>query len=135
MRPLPLLVTDDDLDKRFLISRAVSREFPNASIFECKSGQEALEFVANNQVDAIITNHNMAPVNGLELAQRLRAAGVKLPIIMVSGHDEVRKSAVASGVDLFLSSASTDLGSIGRPIADFLRNRGIIDREETSRTP
>src|SRR3954463_8692009 len=86
MKPLHLLITDDDPDKRMLLSRAVVREFPHASVFECHSGQEALDYCRRNVVDAIVTNHNMYPVNGIELVTTLRRGGSKVPIIMVSGH-------------------------------------------------
>jgi CheY-like chemotaxis protein len=128
MKPLHLLVTDDDLDKRTLLSRALSREFPKASIFECHSGQEALEYCASNRVDAVITNHNMYPVNGIELVTTLRRCGSGIPIIMVSGHPEIRKEAEAAGVDLFIDW--NEPLKIGKPIAEFLRRRGLVDRAE-----
>lgn len=128
MRPLHLLITDDDVDKRMLLSRALARQFPHASIFECHSGQEALEYVARNEIDAIVTNHSMRPVNGMELVAELRRQGRRLPIVMVSGMEDVRKEAAAAGVDLFLTSES--LISIGKPIADFFRSRGLEDRVE-----
>jgi CheY-like chemotaxis protein len=128
MKPLHLLITDDDPDKRNLLSRALTREFPHASLFECHSGQEALEFCARNEVDAIITNHNMAPVNGIELVTTLRRCGLSLPIIMVSGHDDMRAPALAAGVDLFLDWDQPT--KIGKPIAEFLNGRGLRDRKE-----
>ena len=128
MKPLHLLITDDDVDKRILISRALAREFPRASIFECHSGKEALEYFAANAVDAVITNHNMYPVNGIELVTTLRGAGVRIPIIMVSGHEQMEAAALSAGVDLFLSG---DLLRIGKPIGDFLRSRGLVDRVES----
>lgn len=129
MKPLRLLVTDDDVDKRLLIGRALSRAFPHASVFECHSGQEALEYFNANHVDAIITNHNMVPVNGIELVKAVRNSGSRVPIIMVSGHDDMRASAEAAGVDLFLGSEN--LLAIGRPIAEFLHSRGLEDRVES----
>lgn len=127
MKPLHLLVTDDDVDKRMLISRALAREFPRASIFECHSGPEALDYFAANAVDAIITNHNMYPVNGIELVTTLRGAGIGIPIIMVSGRENLEQEALAAGIDLFVSG---DLLRIGKPIGDFLRARGLGDRVE-----
>jgi len=128
MKPLHLLITDDDADKRVLLSRALTHEFPHASLFECHSGQEALEFCAKNVVDAIITNHNMAPVNGIQLVTTLRRCGLTVPIIMVSGHEDMRAPALAAGVDLFLDWSQPT--KIGKPIADFLSARGLRDRKE-----
>jgi len=129
-KPLHLLVTDDDPDKRMLITRALTREFPHASVFECHSGQEALDYFAKNVVDAIITNHNMRPVDGIQLITTLRRSGSKVPIVMVSGHDEERLGALAAGADLFLTSEN--MHRIGRPIGDFLRSKGLEDRVESA---
>jgi CheY-like chemotaxis protein len=128
MKPLHLLITDDDLDKRTVLARAVTREFPHASVFECHSGQEALEYCAGNRVDAVITNHNMYPVNGIELVTTLRRCGSSVPIIMISGHPDVRAEAEAAGVDLFLEW--NEPSGIGKPIAEFLKRRGLRDRVE-----
>jgi CheY-like chemotaxis protein len=128
MRPLHFLVTDDDVDKRMLLSRALSRQFPHASIFECHSGREALEYVACNPIDAIVTNHSMQPVNGIELVTELRRQGRNLPIVMVAAAEHIREAAIDAGVDLFLSSEN--LIAIGRPIADYFRERGMQDRVE-----
>lgn len=128
MKPLHLLVTDDDLDKRMLLTRAIAREFPRASIFECHSGQEALDFFDRNPVDAVVTNHSMFPVNGIELVQELRRRGSSVPIVMVSSHTETRTEAEAAGVDLFLDG---DWIGVGKPIGEFFRQRGLVDQVET----
>jgi hypothetical protein len=47
--PLHVLITDDNVDKRLLLGRAIARRFPNASVFECHSGKEALEYFAKNR--------------------------------------------------------------------------------------
>jgi CheY-like chemotaxis protein len=128
MKPLHVLITDDNVDKRLLLGRAIARRFPNASVFECHSGKEALEYFSANAVDAIVTNHSMHPVNGLELVTTIRQQGSKVPIIMVSEHEEVKAEATAAGVDLFLGG---DLLTIGTPIAEFLHSRGLYDRIES----
>jgi CheY-like chemotaxis protein len=124
VRPLHFLVTDDDVDKRLLIGVALSKTFPTASVFECYSGKEALEYFSANHVDVIVTNHNMKPVDGIQLVRQVRQLGSDVPIIMVSGHDEMREQALAAGVDLFLDSR--DMLGIGRLVAEFLRQRGVL---------
>lgn len=124
VRPLHFLVTDDDLDKRLLIGMALSKTFPTASVFECWSGKEALEYFAANHVDVVVTNHNMRPIDGLQLVGKIRALGSDVPIIMVSGHDEIREKALAAGVNLFLDAR--DLLGIGKPVTELLRERGLL---------
>jgi CheY-like chemotaxis protein len=123
VRPLHFLVTDDDVDKRLLMVMALTKHFPTASIFECFSGKEALEYFAANHVDAIVTDHNMHPIDGLQLVTAIRRLRSDVPIVMVSTHDEIRAQAEAAGVDLFLNPPS--LLGIGKPVADILRQRGL----------
>lgn len=128
MKPLHFLVTDDDLEKRLLLVRAISHEFPKASVYECHSGQEALEYFARNEVDALVTNHSMFPVNGMELVQELRRRGSQVPIIMVSSHDEIQAEAEAAGVNLFLSGGNWN--GVGRAVSRYLHSRGLVDQVE-----
>ena len=123
MRPLHFLVTDDDAGKRLLLTIALSRAFPTASIYECPSGQEALDFFRSNAVDAIVTDHNMHPIDGLELVRTLRGANSKIPIIMVSGSPEIKPAAMEAGVDLFLDTEK--LFFVAHYVEDLLRRRGI----------
>jgi response regulator RpfG family c-di-GMP phosphodiesterase len=67
MTPLHILITDDDTGKLMFLSRGMRLAFPRASIFECRTGKEALEYCKSNHVDALITDHSMFPVNGIEL--------------------------------------------------------------------
>lgn len=124
MRPLHILVVDDDVDKRLLVVMAVSRRFPTASVFECYSGREALEYFSRSPVDLIVTNHNMRPVSGLELVREIRSRGCAVPIVMVSVHEEIRAKALQAGVDLFLESGN--LRQLGEPIHAFLQQRGVL---------
>src|SRR4051812_26372290 len=127
MKPLHFLLTDDDPDKRLLLNRALTKAFPDASIFECHSGREALDYFSANHVDAVITNHSMAPINGLELVREIRRRGSSVPIIMVSGHEEVKQQAENAGVDLFVTG---DWRHCGKTMAEFLNRRGIFDKNE-----
>jgi CheY-like chemotaxis protein len=127
-KPLHFLVTDDDADKRAILCHGLRKEFPHASIFECHSGQEALDYFAANHVDAIITDHSMQPVNGIELVVEIRRRGGRLPIVMVSGHPEVRPQAEAAGVDVFFA---TEWTQAAKELAAYLRGRGLCDCVES----
>ncbi|HKB89148.1 MAG TPA: response regulator [Opitutaceae bacterium] len=121
--PLHILIADDDLDKRLLLNTVISRQLRTASIFECDSGKEALDYFLSNRVDVIVSDHNMFPVDGIQLVKEIRKWGSNIPFIMVTGHDELKARAEAAGVDLFVSTADTL--QIGKVIADLLATRGI----------
>ncbi|HTK57074.1 MAG TPA: PAS domain S-box protein [Gemmatimonadales bacterium] len=55
------------------------------------SPEQALQRLADQEFDLVVTDYTMPKVTGLDLAKRLRGDGRKLPIILLSG--------VASGLD------------------------------------
>jgi two-component system chemotaxis response regulator CheY len=124
MKPLHILVTDDDLDKRLLLGMTIIRAFPTASVFECQSGTEALDYFLKNRVDVIVTNHNMPGVSGIELIHKVRAKGSTIPIIMVTSHEGLAAEAQNAGADLVLDTKK--MMGIGMKIREFLNGRGYL---------
>lgn len=119
---LHIIVTDDDVDKRFLIGASIAKALPNASVFECQSGQEALDYFSGNRVDLVVTDHNMVPVDGIELVREIRRRGSDVPIVMVTGHEGMQRDAVSAGADIVINSVR--LTNVGSLIKEFLDDRG-----------
>lgn len=80
-------VIDDDTDVRqslaFLLSTAgfAVRVHESASAF--------LQILSEVQEGCIVTDVRMPGVDGIELQRRLAAAGVKLPVIVMTGHGDI----------------------------------------------
>jgi signal transduction histidine kinase len=53
------------------------------------SGAEALELLSRETVNAILTDHAMPGMTGLELAHRVRAAHPELPVVIATGYAEL----------------------------------------------
>lgn len=109
---LSVLIVDDIKAMRAII-RNTLRNFGIEQIFEAADGQAALETLAQQQVDVVISDINMAPMDGIEFTRRLRKPNNGLnpfvPVLMVSGHTEVSfvKDAQAAGVTAFLAKPMT----------------------------
>ena len=67
-------------------SIACALEAPNRKIVLAKNGQEALEIVAKEKFDIIITDHRMPRAGGLELVKKLRKRKYDGKIVVLSGH-------------------------------------------------
>ena len=67
-------------------SIAGALEAPNRKIVLAKNGQEALEIVAKEKFDIIITDHRMPRSGGLELVKKLRKRKYDGKIVVLSGH-------------------------------------------------
>ena len=103
---LRVLVVNDDEDALFLVTHAVTREFPEAELITCRNGDDALAVLEKGPVDAIITDNGMPGTPGIAMVRRIRATDSKTRILMLTGAENVRNEAFAAGVDAFMTTGS-----------------------------
>jgi len=80
-----LLVDDDDDLREALAEQLVATEDFDA--FEAGDGASAMERVREEQFDLLILDVGLPDTDGRELCKRMRKAGVKSPIIMLTGQN------------------------------------------------
>ncbi len=104
------LVVDDEPFMLGMLERML-RQFKAGTILKAHEGAEALRSVKDNlsQVECIVSDFNMKPVNGLQLLQAVRTGlNPRIPrdqaFIMLTGHGEteVVKSAIMLDVNGYL---------------------------------
>ena len=78
-----ILVADDELTMQELYA-AILTPF-GYQVDAAKDGAAAWEALCANNYDLLITDNSMPKVSGMELLEKLRAASMTLPAIMVSG--------------------------------------------------
>ncbi|MFM9126365.1 MAG: response regulator transcription factor [Solirubrobacterales bacterium] len=103
MNDAPLiLVVDDEAPIREALERALRLE---GFAVECApGGRTALEAVARRPPAAIVLDVTMPDMNGRAVCARLRADGVRTPIMILSARDEVedRVAGLQAGADDYL---------------------------------
>ena len=82
-RSFRILVVEDEPVIRNLTATALRRAGHHVEV--AVDGEEAWENVQGHAYDLIVTDHNMPKLSGVGLLQNLRAAGMAVPVIMVSG--------------------------------------------------
>jgi CheY-like chemotaxis protein len=104
------LVLDDDATTRFLNRAMLETEFPNNTVVECGTVEEALTASCGRSLDAVITDHHLGESNGSEFVERLRAQGARCPILMVTGNSDpkVHDRAYAAGASRVFFGSDTD---------------------------
>jgi len=91
-----ILCVDDEQNPLTLRKLVLQRA--GYEVLTANSGKEALELVASRHVDLVLSDHLMPGMHGTELAQQLKAQHPKLPIILISGVNELPPgSAIANG--------------------------------------
>lgn len=71
---------------------------------EASDGQEALLELRRNPADLVLLDWQLPDFSGVEVCRRIRASGLRLPILMLTGRDEVRDrvEALDAGADDFV---------------------------------
>jgi DNA-binding NtrC family response regulator len=88
-----IMVVDDEQGIRELLSEVL---FENGfDVTSARDGQESLQFLKKRSFDLLITDINMPNLNGIELLKKMKTAGRKEKIVIMTGSPVDRS--VASG--------------------------------------
>jgi two-component system, OmpR family, response regulator MprA len=131
-----ILVVDDEPSVRDALDRALRMDGYRVQL--ASDGTEALDALAHTPPDAIVLDVLMPEPNGLEVCRRLRAAGDRTPVLMLTARDTVpdRVKGLDAGADDYLVKpfALEELGArlrallrrTGGPIEETLRYADIV---------
>jgi two-component system response regulator MprA len=99
---MKILVVDDEPAVRAALERALALERYDVEL--AADGHEALEHLAAAAPDAVVLDVAMPGIDGLEVCRRLRAAGDRTPVLMLTARDAVddRVEGLDAGADDYL---------------------------------
>jgi two-component system response regulator MprA len=97
-----VLVVDDEPAVRQALERALAAEGHDITVAE--DGRAALDRLAEERVDAVVLDVAMPRIDGLEVCRRLRTAGDRTPVLMLTARDAVddRVAGLDAGADDYL---------------------------------
>jgi PAS domain S-box-containing protein len=123
--PLTILTVDDDA--LVLVNTAAMLEDLGHVVHQASSGTEALGILAECEIDLLLTDFAMPQMNGVELADAVRARQPELPILLATGFAELGETAAAhfprlakpfTQADLARAiAAAADPAQVGRVVA------------------
>ncbi|MFF5175630.1 response regulator transcription factor [Micromonospora sp. NPDC000089] len=98
-----VLVADDDQAVRDSLERAL--RFEGYAVELARDGVDALARVTSDAPDLVVLDVMMPRMNGLEASRRLRAAGNRTPMLMLTARDAVgdRVAGLDAGADDYLA--------------------------------
>lgn len=123
-RPEKILVVDDERSIRTYLRLALGGE--GYEVIEAESGSEAIELVRNCRPDALLLDHGLGDISGVEVTRNLRG-WTWVPIIFISvREDEATKiEALDSGADDYLSKPFSRDELLARLRAN-LRRKNVV---------
>jgi FixJ family two-component response regulator len=106
-RPL-VAVVDDEEPVRIAFRRLLQSANINVETFAC--GADFLDFLKTHRPDCVVLDLHMPQTNGFAVQAQLAEAGIRLPIVIITGHDtiETRARALAGGVAAYLRKPVND---------------------------
>ncbi len=117
-----LLLIDDNQDDRFLISRLISRAGLSVEITEADSLGGAETFLETGTYDLILLDLQLPDSSGCDTIRSVRQMVLEVPIVVLSGHEEVDfgDESVESGANGFLSKVDLNGDRLQNVITPFL---------------
>jgi CheY-like chemotaxis protein len=116
---LKILLVDDNHHMRVLLAE-ILRAVGVTHILEASDGTQGLQMMKGQDVDIIITDLSMQPLDGIDFTRLIRRSkdspNQMCPIIMITGHSTVQRVQAArdAGVNEFLAKPLTAKGVIER---------------------
>jgi CheY-like chemotaxis protein len=116
---LKILLVDDNHHMRVLLTE-ILRAIGVKTVFEAGDGAEALQIMRSHQIDIVMTDLAMQPLDGIDFVRLLRnspdSPNQMAPVIMITGHSTSRRVGEArdAGVNEFLAKPVTARGVIER---------------------
>jgi len=90
-----LIVEDAEVCRDAL--EAALMKAPNINVRSVTTAEEALQWLASNEVSALVTDLRLPRMDGFELIEAVRALG-SLPIVVISGDSDPKIPAHVAGL-------------------------------------
>jgi PAS domain S-box-containing protein len=105
---ISVLCVDDEPGLADLTATFLERFDDQFATSTAESAQEGLEFLAENRVDCIVSDHDMPRMDGLEFLEAVRATNPEIPFILFTGRgsEEIASDAISAGVSDYMQKES-----------------------------
>jgi PAS domain S-box-containing protein len=122
----------DDEQKFLALTKAyLERKNENFSVNTALSAEEGMELLKSGKYDVVVSDYQMQEWDGLELLQKLRESGYRVPFIMFTGkgREEVAMEALNRGASGYLQKGA-DIESMLATLAYMIKDVAEKKRAE-----
>lgn len=82
-----ILIAEDEKDLNQILTSRLKAE--HYSVDSCKDGQEALDYIAGAEYDAVILDIMMPVLDGLTVLRTIRRQGNTIPVLLLTARDSI----------------------------------------------
>lgn len=83
-----VLLVEDEEGARICLGRMLGLRFPEVVIYAAENGRTGLDLYRRHLPDLVITDISLPEMNGIELAQAIRAQNPEARLIALSAHSD-----------------------------------------------
>jgi signal transduction histidine kinase len=120
---LKILIVDDNQADRNNVRRLLKRAGLETEITEAADYEEAKEKMSNNLFDCVLIDYLLPDRDGLTLVREIRQQGVKIPLIILTGHgdEEIAVDMMKAGASDYLSKFRLTPSRLNQAMQNALR--------------
>jgi CheY-like chemotaxis protein len=106
-QPIEVLVVDEDPELLTLTETFLEREHDRIAVRTETNPERAIDLVAGEAIDCVVSDFRMPRMDGIELFERLRAEGLEVPFFLFTAADrQVESRAEDAGVTGYVQKGS-----------------------------
>jgi signal transduction histidine kinase len=120
---LKILIVDDEEADRRTVRRLLRTSGMETQITEAANSEEAKEKMSNNLFDCVFIDYLLPDQDGLTLVREIRQQGVKIPLIVLTGHgdEEIAVDMMKAGASDYLSKFRLSPSRLNQAMQNALR--------------
>jgi YesN/AraC family two-component response regulator len=88
VKPISLLIVEDDKETLAIITRMVAKKFPDYTVYGAENGVAGIEIFKQFNPDLVITDANMPVMDGVEMVRSIRRLGADKTFIVVTAYSD-----------------------------------------------
>jgi CheY-like chemotaxis protein len=115
-----ILCVDDEENPLMLRKRVLQKA--GYHVLTARSGTEGLQIAATEDVDLVLSDYLMPSMNGAEFAARIKALYPQIPVMLLSGVNEIPPNSYLA--DAFLSKIEGP-DNLCQYVAEFLKSKSL----------
>ena len=130
-----ILIVEDEEAIRRVLKKVLSEDDSKNKIIEASDGVEAINKIKSENLELVICDIKMPKKDGIDVLNFLKTFDDKIPIIMISGHGDLKTAVMAMRKGAFdFIEKPPDLNSLLSSVRESLKNKVQLKKKSNKQT-
>lgn len=130
-----ILIVEDEEAIRRVLKKVLTEDDNKNKIIEASDGVEAINKIKSENLELVICDIKMPKKDGIDVLNFLKTFDDKIPIIMISGHGDLKTAVMAMRKGAFdFIEKPPDLNSLLSSVRESLKNKFQLKKKSSKQT-